>query len=236
MYKDNPSYYAIIPADVRYDKRLKANEKLLFAEITSLTNKKGCCWASNKYFADLYGVTNQAISKWIKELKDNGYIDVEYIYKSGTKEIEKRIIRLTGVNNDEQVLINDDEGINICLQGYKQKFKDNNKNINIKDNNKINNINSEFENLWKEYPRKQGKDKALKAYIKFRASDGDVEKVKQGIEKYKRYIEANKIEQRYIKHGSTWFAGQCWDDEYEETKEVRKNNASYDIDELEKIK
>ena len=30
MENENPSYFAIIPADVRYDKRLKANEKLMY--------------------------------------------------------------------------------------------------------------------------------------------------------------------------------------------------------------
>lgn len=33
------SYYAIIPATVRYLKVLKANEKLLYGEITSLSNR-----------------------------------------------------------------------------------------------------------------------------------------------------------------------------------------------------
>lgn len=32
--KENPCYYAILTAEVRYSKNINANEKLLFAEIT----------------------------------------------------------------------------------------------------------------------------------------------------------------------------------------------------------
>ena len=49
-----PTYFAIITADVRYDKNLKANEKLLFAEITALSNTNGYCHASNRYFAGVH--------------------------------------------------------------------------------------------------------------------------------------------------------------------------------------
>jgi len=52
--KEQPNYYAILSAEVRYDNRLKANVKLLFAEITALCNMNAECYASNKYFADLY--------------------------------------------------------------------------------------------------------------------------------------------------------------------------------------
>lgn len=91
---DNPNYYSIIPAHVRYDKRLKANEKLLYSEITALTNKDGVCWATNNYFANLYDVSIVSVSTWIKNLIDCGYISRELIYKNGSKEILKRYLRI----------------------------------------------------------------------------------------------------------------------------------------------
>ena len=91
--KEQPNYYAIISAEVRYDKNLTANAKLLYAEITALLNINGECFATNKYFANLYGKSTVTISKWISELVANGYISTHYIYKGSTKEIERRYIR-----------------------------------------------------------------------------------------------------------------------------------------------
>ena len=88
------SYYAIIPANVRYDKDIPANAKLLYGEITALCNEKGYCWAGNKYFADLYGASIRSVTRWIKELSDKGYIEIKLICKEGTKEVGIRYISL----------------------------------------------------------------------------------------------------------------------------------------------
>lgn len=90
----NKSYYAIIPASVRYDRELTPNAKLLYGEITALCNERGYCWATNKYFAELYGASKQTVSRWIKSLSDKGYIQSRVIYKEGTKEIDNRYITI----------------------------------------------------------------------------------------------------------------------------------------------
>jgi len=92
--KQQPNYYAIISAEVRYDKNLTANAKLLYAEITALLNINGECFATNKYFSNLYGKSTVTISKWVSELVANSYISTYYTYKGGTKEIDRRYIRI----------------------------------------------------------------------------------------------------------------------------------------------
>lgn len=69
-----PNYYAIIPANVRYDNDLTANAKLLYGEITALCNKEGFCWANNRYFATLYGVSITSVSTWLSQLTKKGYL------------------------------------------------------------------------------------------------------------------------------------------------------------------
>jgi len=92
--KEKPSYYAIIPAEVRYSKKLTPNAKLLYAEITALCNMNGKCIASTEYFCRLYEVSRGAVQNWLKMLDDNGYIDRTVIYRQGSKEILHRYINL----------------------------------------------------------------------------------------------------------------------------------------------
>jgi hypothetical protein len=87
---ETPNYYAIIPANVRYA-NLKPNAKLLYGEITALSNKHGFCFASNKYFAELYKVNKNTISSWISDLKNYGFITVK-IERNVNNQITKRCI------------------------------------------------------------------------------------------------------------------------------------------------
>lgn len=141
-----PSYYAIIPANVRYDKTLKANEKLLYGEITCLTQSTGKCFASNDYFANLYGTSKETISRWISNLAQQGYIKTQLIYKDGTKQIINRYIEI----NQEGI----DKIINSPID---EKVKDNNTSINTSSVDY-----DEYKNLWNEFATKHNKTKVAK--------------------------------------------------------------------------
>ena len=126
--ENKKSYYAIIPANVRYDNRLKLLSRMLYGEITALCNEKGYCWATNRYFAELYDVSTATISSCVSQLKEFGYIDVEIIYKEGTKEILKRYLKI--ISHPIQ------ENLDTPIQ---KNLKDNNTSINNTINNTINN-------------------------------------------------------------------------------------------------
>ena len=117
---EKPNYFGILPANVRYDKNLKPMEKILYTEISSLTNKDGYCYATNSYFSKLYEVHKNTVGAWINNLEKQGYIKTVLIYKKGTKEIIERRIY---INQKIDTPIN-------------ENIEENNTSI----NNKINNI------------------------------------------------------------------------------------------------
>ncbi len=138
---DKPSYFAILTADVRYDKTLKPLARLLYAEITALCNKEGYCWSSNQYFADLYEVDPKTVSGWIGQLKTKGYITVQLEYKEGTKQVLKRYIRINEGGMDK---IMDTLPIKKCIPSPQNdgepphKIMEDNKTINNTFNNTTN--------------------------------------------------------------------------------------------------
>ena len=78
-----PNFYAIIPASVRYDESVCANAKLLYGEISAMCNAEGFCWAENGYFAKLYNVGSETISRWISQLSKGNYINTELNKSAG---------------------------------------------------------------------------------------------------------------------------------------------------------
>lgn len=100
---NKPSFYSILPAKVRYDKELKDKAKLIYSEITSLSNSDGECYALNEYFCNLYDISEATITRIIRQLKKKKLIEIEYIYKEGSKEILKRIIKIPQTFYDEGV-------------------------------------------------------------------------------------------------------------------------------------
>src|SRR5690625_2101635 len=98
MIENKPSYYAILTAEVRYDNRLNANQKLLYAELTALANAQGFAFPSNEFLANLYGVSEKTISRNIQVLSDLNYIK---IVEKKTRKGTVRHIYISPKNNDK---------------------------------------------------------------------------------------------------------------------------------------
>lgn len=109
-----PSYWGQLPANVRYCKKLSAQAKLLYVELTALTRKKGFCWATNSYFAELFETNERTIQRWIGLLAKEKFIAIE-IVKEGLKTIRR--IWVAGeefkkfLNHDKFVMVEHDKNV-----------------------------------------------------------------------------------------------------------------------------
>ena len=128
-----PAYYGILPANIRYDKNLKPMEKIMYSELTALSNKNGYCNATNSYFAELYEVSKNTVSLWIGDLEKAGYIKTKLIYEPGTKNIKERRIFIadpitknrednnTSINNTRLIITNINNNKNIIEDQEQEK-------------------------------------------------------------------------------------------------------------------
>lgn len=225
--EEKPNYYAIIPAEVRYDNDLSHGAKIFYGEITALCSKYGVCNASNSYFAELYNMTPSGISKWVTQLKNKGYISVEY-EKEGN-EIKNRIIKLnlfiTSNPVVEQVLTNINRVLTKTQEGYLQKDKGGIEKIAkriIQDNNNtsINNnicpnlgqIEELFNEFWTAYPRKVKKVKCEEWYKKHKVNKELHDKIMFGLRLTSIRDNWKEIKKEFIPHPLTFLNQERWED------------------------
>lgn len=197
--KNKKSYYAVIPADVRYNKKICSNAKLLYGEITALCNEKGFCWASNQYFADLYGVHKRTISKWFSQLQKENYIKIE---------IEKNIN-----GYDRKVYIHENVHTPTRKGVYPLHEKVHTPTRKELHNNTYNNTTNNtynidlFNELWTLYDKKTNKVQAVRS---FKSKEKLFpENIKDIILDYVR----STPDKQYRKHFATWLNNECWNDE-----------------------
>lgn len=203
--------YVIMRQDILEDPNLTPVEKLILARYSGF---KGEIFESPEKTSELLGVSLRSFKSYRVELEKKGYIQCIKNDGHGKKYV---------INKGKLT----EEVCKICTAGVQNLHTENNninniKNIKEKNINKINKdiIIKEFERLWSEYPRKQGKVNAFKAYVKAREEfpfdELNEAVVLDGIRRYKEYIKSNEVQPQYIKQGSTWFNQHCWEDVYEQ--------------------
>lgn len=161
-------------------------------------------WRIHNYIRqDRYKETPYSEQKELLEFDENN----AYRFKSGEAVNQMSTI---GQPNDNQRLPQDRIG-----------------KVSINNNTNMANFDAEFDEVWREYPRKERRADALKAYLAARKSGTDKDTILAGIARYKAYIAAERIEPRYVAQGGTWFNQKRWMDEYA----TSKNYTEREIDE-----
>ena len=85
-------------------------------------------------------------------------------------------------------------------------------------------LDDRFERLWALYPRKVGKQKALKYYERAVKNGTSDKEIRKGIESYNKEIQVQGTQTNFIQHGATWFGNAGWENEYNFELPKRNNN------------
>lgn len=226
-----PAYWAVLPAQVRYDAQLPAAAKLIYAEISALTEKTGFCFASNEYLTSLFQISERTLQRHLNALRDRGYIQIT----DGDGGAGRRKI-YAGVNP----LANPDKNDGVTPTKLSPNPDKNvthiNKSINREDQDppivpqrgtrraEIPDYEPEwFEAFWKAFPpmsggRKPAKARARAAWNKLRPDRSTVEQMATALRRQKK----SEQWQRGIgiPYASTWLNGRLWEEDFIEPEKV----------------
>ena len=216
MTENKKSYYAIIPANVRYNSTLPMGAKLLYGEITALCNERGYCWACNSYFADLYEVGSRTISGWVTALHRAKYVHIEIDNMDKTNT--KRRISIPHEKNFATTTKNSSRGPRKNLRDGHEKNCAHSTTLNTTVNSTVNNTpcnphRQNFEQFWKAYPRRKGKGAAQRAWDRIKPDGQLFSQILAAIEQQKQGEDWLKENGRFIPHPTTWLNQERWLDE-----------------------
>lgn len=160
-------------------------------------------------------------------IQNDRYKETVYLEEKSLLETkENKVYTLTDTNCIQNGYTGKDRLVKNSIEIDKDSIDNNIVIANANDIVSKSQLEEEFELIWKEYPRKQGKANALKSYIKARKKGTSKEEVLLGLENYVYYITIEKIQPQYIKQGSTWFNQECWNDDYA----IRRKPTTADLD------
>lgn len=173
--------------------------------------------------------------KAIKVLKDKGLIECKAKGVPAKRYFEiheDRLFELFKFKFSKNLRSSSEKFKELDLENFQSNNNIENKNIEKEYNNiyadSKSAYESEFNSIWKLYPRKEGKSNAYKAYVKARKDGETKESILDGLNRYLVQIKAENTQAKYIKHGSTWFNQRCWHDEYRsELDEINENRPDY---------
>lgn len=208
---DKPAFFAILPAAVRYDTRLKPMERILYSEITALADQTGYCYASNRYFIELYGAGERTVQGWIKNLADCEYITVEVFGGAGQGRCERRMTPLFGLRDVRQTPADlSATPAENCAPPPQKTAGKQYKNNNTSNNNTTCACARGFDRFWAAYPRKVGKGAAERSFERIRPDAALLDGMLRAIESQRQ---SDAWLRGYIPNPATWLNQRRWEDE-----------------------
>lgn len=207
-----------IPKEVWLDERLNPLEKVILFEIDSLDKTDSGCFASNEYIAKFCQCSEWKVSNAITKLISLGYIRIAAF--DGRKRTIKSCLGFSLTQPCE--FPNSDLGIS-------QDISIRDSNTSNKNKVSISSIDDDFSKFWSAYPRKDGKQDAIKAWKSIKPNK-ELQNVI--LNDLKRRVGINgvwyKSERRFIPLPATYLRGRRWEDEQGTGKVHEEPNYDYD--------
>ena len=213
-----PAYWAVLPAEIRYDPELPAAAKILYAEISSLTSERGYCYATNRYFMELYGMSESTLQRHLRKLEQRGCIVIHD--GDGGSKIRKIY---AGVNPLAQTPRKNEGGpLQKCGGSPRKNEGDIKKESKKEDQNPPKAPKGAageiwdpeaFERFWKLYPKKKDKAKAIQEWNKLKADRKLMRKMSAALGAQMASEEWRRDNGRAIPYPCRWLSHRRWEDE-----------------------
>lgn len=156
--------------------------------------KKGQWITGRKKLVDMTGISNQSIRTILKRLENSQEITIKSTSKFSVITVVNWHIYQSVENESTNKLTNDQPASNQQVTTNKNEKKEEKKNKPFA---------AEFELLWIQYPRKDGKKAALRHFHASVKTEQNLLDIQTALDNYKRQV--NGTDKQYIKNGSTWF-------------------------------
>lgn len=217
-----PGYWAVLPAAVRYDPQLPPSAKILYAEISALTDQRGFCFASNDYFQKLFQISDRTLQRLFKSLQKHGYIRIQdgdggagrrKIYaginplaENPDKNVGVTPTKMSGSNNNSI----ENNTPPTCPPGG-ERAKTPKKEPSWKP--------KRFAGFWNFYPKSAHKSKqaAIKAWDQLKPSDELIDEIAKAL---RRQMATDQWKRGIgIPYPSTYLRQRRWEDEIDDSSE-----------------
>lgn len=218
----------IIPGFI-VKKSISHTAMVLYGLIFSLQREEGYAWASNAYYAESLGLSVASVKRYLKELTDARLILV-HLDRKATDLVQRKIFlysSMTAFRAYEQ------EGGQLKSEPCIQDTPDSTRTTNTLKASRLSRqeLSEVIDPIYKQYPRKIGKNLGIDRLFQKHFTWDDLPLFASAVARYSSYCRANKTEDMFILHFST-FVGRWRDWVLADSEETVKNHTVTTVTDL----
>ena len=214
-----------------FAKEVGVDEAIVFGELCSICNIHGEEFYFEQHrIIDETCLTEYRIRNALKNLQDFGLVSVtkkglpaKNYYSLNEKVLVEIISRST---SGTKIDTTGDCKIDTTITNTTNNTNTSEENTTKKKRTKSD-YETEFEEIWSIYPRKEAKSVGLKHYISARKNGTTYEEIKDGVERYSAHCEIKGTAKEYIKKGGNYFKEKLWGEEYDMTPKAQITAKTY---------